>query len=709
MKRIIKICVATLLFAMLLTTAASASSAYATYTYSSSGFVLESPDAYSVDTILDSKYIGVDLAKPVDVEVDSDGKVYIVDADASSVYVLDSFYKYSFTINSFNNEQGVADAFSNPQGVFVNDSYIYVCDTDNSRIVIFDKSGNFIKTVAQPVSNLFEDDAIYKPVAIAVDEYGRMFIVSSTTYQGVIVMGDDGSFYGFIGAQAVSGGSTLGKLWEKLRSSSQKANEDENVSTEFNNITIDEDNFVYVTTDTIDESAQQAAITSTDGTYAPVKKLNASGVDVLRRNGFFAPSGEVVVSTSATATITGASQIVDAAVGPEGTWSIVDAKRSKIFTYDADGNLLFAFGDTGNLKGNMANIASITYQDNKLLVLDKSNINITVFRRTEYGDILINALKNQNNREYASSVDDWKEILKRNNNFDVAYIGIGKALARDGEYEEAMTYFKYSHEKEGRYGEAFREVRKEWASKYFIVIPIVAVALIVGISMFFGYAGKVNKKVSVKVGTKTIWEEILFGFHILVHPFDGFWDLKHEKRGSLRSAFIILLATVISFFYQAIGTGYVFDQKSVSEYSSIYSSILSIAVPLILWVVANWCLTTLFDGEGKFGDIFTASCYALVPLPLFIIPSTLLSNVLVTNEKGIISMLVAIAYVWCGLLLFIGMMSIHGYSVGKNILITICTILGMAAIMFLAILFSTLMVKIVSLISNIWIEVSYRL
>ena len=710
MKKLLKIGVLAVILATLLTSVASASSAYATYTYSSSGFVLESPDAYSVDTIVDSAYMGVNVLKPTDVEVDSDGNVYIVDSDAASVHVLDRYYKYQYSISHFNNEQGVADTFANPQGVFVNDKYVYVCDTDNGRIVMFKRgSDEFVKTVAQPVSNLFEEDAIYKPVAVAVDEYGRMFIVSSTTYQGVIVMGDDGSFYGFVGAQKVSGGSTLGKLWEKLRTSAQKASEDENVSTEYNNITIDEDNFIYVTTDTIDEDVQQAAITSASGTYAPVKKLNASGVDVLRRNGFFAPSGEVKVSTSATAKITGASQIVDAAVGPEGTWSIVDAKRSKIFTYDAEGNLLFAFGDLGNLKGNMANIASITYQGDKLLVLDKSNINVTVFRRTEYGDILINALRNQNNRDNTSAVDDWKEILKRNNNFDVAYIGIGKALARDGEYEEAMTYFKYSHEKEGRYGDAFREVRKEWASKYFVVIPIVIVAVLVGLSLFFGYAGKVNKRVAVKVGTKTIWEEILFGFHIMLHPFDGFWDLKHEKRGSLRSAFIILLFTVIAFFYQAIGTGYIFDSRSVSEYSSIYNSILSIAVPLLLFVIANWCLTTLFDGEGNFADIFTASCYALLPLPLFVIPSTLLSNVLVANEKGIISMLVTIAYLWCGLLLFIGMMSIHGYSVGKNILIIIFTILGMAAIMFLAILFSTLMVKIVSLISNIWIEISYRM
>lgn len=708
MKKVIRVIVMLMAVVTLFTSVASASSAYATYTYSSQGFVLESPDAYVVDTIVDSKYMGVNVGRPVDFEADSDGNIYLVDAYANAVQVLDSYYKYKTTINSFVNEQGVRDGFSNPQGVFVNDKYVYVCDTDNSRIVMFDRDYNFVKTVTAPVSNLFEEDAIYKPVAVAVDSYGRMFIVSSTTYQGIIVMSDDGAFYGFIGAQKVSV-SAIDLLWKKFRSSAQQANEDTYVSKEYNNITIDSDNFVYATTSTIDEAVQQQNISSKDGTYAPVKKFNASGTDVLRRNGFFAPSGEVNVETSESAAYHGASTITDAAVGPEGTWSIVDQKRSKIFTYDNEGNLLFAFGDQGPLKGNMTAISSIIYQGNKLLVLDRGNVNFTVFRRTEYGDILINALKNQNERKYSSAVDDWKEILKRNNNFDVAYIGIGKALALDKEYDEAMNYFKSSREISG-YADAFREVRKDWASKYFIIIPLVVVAVLVGLSYLLGYAGKVNRRAALKVGTKSIGEEILYGFHLMVHPFDGFWDLKHEKRGSVRSAFIILLITILSFFYQSIGTGYIFTSAgNGDDYSSIYSSVLSIVIPLILWVVANWCLTTLFDGEGKFSDIFTATCYALFPLPMFIIPSVIMSNFLVPAEQGIMSLFVTLGYIWAGLLLLVGMMSTHGYSVGKNLLVCVGTIAGMAIIMFLAILFSTLMVKIVSLITNIWIEVGYRI
>ena len=38
-----------------------------------------------------------------------------------------------------------------------------------------------------------------------------------------------------------------------------------------------------------------------------------------------------------------------------------------------------------------------------------------------------------------------------------------------------------------------------------------------------------------------------YALHVIVHPFDGFWDLKHEKRGNLASALIILAATILAY------------------------------------------------------------------------------------------------------------------------------------------------------------------
>lgn len=708
MKRLSQVLLTVLALLMMLTTVVGAAAPYATYTYSSTKFVLNSPEAYVPDMVVNSNYMGLSKAldDPRDLFVGPDENVYLVDAKNARVICLDKYLKVRFEIATFVNSHGVPDSFSDPSGVFVNDEYIYVCDSNNNRIVMFNLDGSFHKVIPQPVSDLFDEGAIYKPVAVAVDSYGRLFVVSSTTYQGIIVMSDDGGFHGFIGAAKVEI-SPIEILWRNLQTDAQRELSSAYIPTEYNNITIDKDNFIYITTDAPSDSDQMKSIQNKSGENAAVKKLNASGADVMRRNGFFGPGGEVAPSTSSLHAITGASRIIDAAVGPEGTWSIIDEKRSKVYTYDKDGACLFIFGDKGIQTGNIENIEAIAYQGSKILLLDKSKDCITVYRRTEYGDLLIDALAHQNARIYDVAIDDWTEILKRNNNYDAAYIGIGKALYRSGDYEEAMEYYRAAFDTTN-YSNAFKEVRKGILSKWLVVLVIGVVLVCVLIGKFFGYAGKINKKAQLKVGRKSLKEEMLYPFHLIFHPFDGFWDLKHEKRGSVRSAFLILVITIAAFTYQGVGTGYIFNPRQ-SGYLNIFGQILSVSVPLLLWVVANWCLTTLFEGEGSLKDIFVAACYSLTPMPLLIIPSVILSNVLAASEVQIINLLVNVAFVWMFVLLFLGMMVTHDYSMLKNVATTVGTIVGMAFIMFLAILFSSLMAKIVGFISGIIVEINYRM
>ena len=693
---------------MLLPTAVGAAAPYATYTYSSTGFVLNSPAAYVPDQIINSAYIGLEIPfdDPQDLFVGPDESVYLVDAKNSRVICMDRYFKLKFEIAKFVNTQGVPDALSAPGGVFVTEEYIYVCDSNNNRIVMFNLDGTYHKIIPAPVSNLFDENAVYKPVAVAVDEYGRLFIVSSTTYQGIIVMSEDGGFHGFIGATKVSI-SAWEILWRNFQTKAQRAASQRNLATEFNNITIDENNFIYVTTSAIEDADQQATIRSKSGDKAPVKKLNASGADVMRRNGFFGPHGEVSVSNASTATIKGASRIIDVAVGPEHTWSIIDEKRSKVYTYDKDGNMLFTFGDKGNQTGNIDSVEAITYQGDKIILLDKTSDTFTVFRRTEYGDLLIAALEHQNDRIYDVAIDDWTEILKRNNNYDSAYIGIGKALYRDGQYEEAMEYYKYAYETTN-YSLAYQEIRKEILSKWILGLVAGIIVICVLIGKFLGYAAKINKKAQLKIGRKSLKEEMLYPFHLIFHPFDGFWDLKHEKRGSVRSAFLILVITIAAFCYQSIGTGYIFNPRN-SGGLNIIMQIVSVSMPVLLWCVANWCLTTLFEGEGSMKDIFVASCYSLTPLPLLIVPSVLLSNVLTKSEGQIITLLSTFAFIWMGCLIFVGMMVTHDYSMFKNIVTSLGTVIGAVFIMFLAVLFSTLVSKMVGFVSSIIVEINFRL
>ncbi len=725
MNKLSKIVVFALVLLTLLAVPVGAFNSFQTYTYSIDGAPLYSPDAYIPVATYNYAHMGLEanLNTPADMFVDDELNVYIADEAAKSVIVLDRYYKHKFTISKFTNEIGSPDGFTSPRGVFVTknkyNAYgelieagrIYVCDTQNYRIVVFDREGNFLYILDAPESELFEEGSIYYPVAVAVDKYNRIYVVSSQTTQGVIVLTEDGQFTGFIGAQKVSI-SLWQIIWRRFQTEKQKQMTQSFVPVTFSNITVSDDDFIYATSDKIESSKVESAIRSKSGNggNSPVKMLNNAGSEIMRRNGFYPPVGEIAYFAAShdANVVTGVSTVGDVALGESGTWSLTDTKRSKIFTYDFEGNLLFAFGDKGNLQlGNIMNLKAISYQGDKLLVLDSgTSKSITVYERTEYGNTLYQAVTDQLNREYDKSVENWTEILMRNSNFDAAYIGIGQALYRSGQYDEAIEHYKAAYDTKN-YSNAFVEIRKNNVEKFFALIPLAAIALCVGIALLSKKISKINVRAATSGEKITFGKELLYGFYVIGHPFDGFWDLKHEKRGSVRAAFVFIGITVLTFFYQAIGQGYLFNPRGA--YSTIFMQLISIIVPLMLFVTANWCLTTLFEGEGSFKDVFVAVSYALVPMPLLVIPATLLSNVVAINEKTVVSLLVGLAFVWAGFLIFFGTQVTHDYSLGKNVITIVGTIVGMVFIMFIALLFTTLLGKIVGFVSNIITEISYRL
>lgn len=708
---------------MVLIIPVSASSAYQTYTYSIFGEPLHSPDAYTASLCADYSYMGLDvsdptlnnhLSNPSDMVVDDANNVYIVTSggqkDQGCVVALDPYLKVRFIIREFVNEQGLTDCLSQPEGMFVTSDRIWVCDTGNQRIVVFDREGNFIKQLWKPESQLFDENSVYTPVAIAVDKYNRVYVVSSMTYEGIIMMTEDGEFTGFIGAQATSL-SAWEILWRRFQTQEQRESSKANVSTEYKNVSISSGGFIYATieltedlTSTIESQISAGSIT---GVYSPVKMLNPKGDEIMRRNGFWPPVGEIdFQSLDATESI-GMSKLIDVASGPENTWTTIDSKRNRTYTYDYNGNLLFAFGDDSQMLGGIGNIIAVAYQGDSMLLLDGGNTkSITVYNRTEYGNLIIEALRAENHNDFDFAVECWKGVLQRNSNYDAAYVGIGNALYRNGEYKEALDYYEAAYDT-ANWSISWTEVRREWMSKFLIVFVAILVLVIFAWSKFMKFAKKVNKEATVNgKERKTFGQELLYGFYVIFHPFDGFYDLKHEKRGSVRAALVFVGIAILTFFYQSVGTGYAMNPTR--EYTSLFGQILSVLIPLFLFIIANWCLTTLFDGEGSFKDIFIASAYSLLPLPILVIPGTILSNFVTANESSIITMLTTIAFIWMVLLLFLGTMVTHDYSIGKNVLIIVFTIVGIICIMFLAVLFVTLLGKLVSLVTNIATEIQFR-
>ena len=705
------------------TVSAFAVEPYDTYTYSIDGKPLKSPAAYSAIASYDSLSMEIGkisdvptLSSASDIVVDHEGYVYIADTGNNRIVVLDKYYNAKAIISEYE-ENGKTYTLKAPQGLFVtnpliseneDEKHIYVCDTGNNQIVVFNKDFEYERTIEKPDTPLLSAGA-FKPCAIAVDIYGRIFITSTACYEGVIVLSSKGDFSGFIGAQKVTY-TVFEMIWRRFQSSENRDSSAKKIAIPYNNITVDNEGFAYVTTNTndLDQQEQQfTAIRSKNSSYSPVKKLNSKGDEIMKRNGFFDPGGEVDVMSGRDV-----SQIIDVAVGDEGSWTILDKQRNRMFTYDQNGNLLFAFGDKGDSLGNGESVVGMTYHNidgvSYIAVLDNATVGykINIYAPTPYRDTIIAALRNQNEHNYSASITCWQDVLTLNNNFDLAYIGIGKALAQQGKYDEAQQMLARAYEVE-QYTIVFKEIRTQFLQKYLLPIAALIIAIIVLFVKFMGYAKRKNKVTTLKVGKKTYWEELIFAFHLVFHPFDGFWDLKHEKRGSVRASATFMGITIVAFFYQAIGQGYTFNPRG--DYSTIFFQVIAVLVPLILWCVANWCLTTLFDGEGSFKDIFIATGYACAPLPLFIIISTVLTNVMTSSEGQIVSLFMGIAYVWVAMLLFFGTMITHDYTMNKNFVTVLGTIVAMAVIMFVVILFSSLVAKMATFFISLFSEIGNRI
>ncbi len=745
MKKISKIIIISLVLVLMFGVVySSAYVPYETYTYSISGTKMKSPSAYEpTSKPLSSSDMGlsVPIKNATDLATDESGNVYIADPGNKRIVILNKYYKVIKEITGYKDIAGRDKSFVEPTGIFIStsetsdgDNYLYVCDKSGhtedgevgGRILVYNESFEYIKTLENPGGS--SDDSLLKasdfmPESIAVDKYGRIFVSSTKVKKGIIVLSNEGVFTSYIGAQKINT-TFFDRLINEIF---PEDSTDTTISSKknFRDITVDSDGFVYVTVtaeEADDRKSQLSSITTKSSDGSPVKKLNSTGKEILNRNGFFDPGGEVDVFTADEV-----SYVNDITLGPEGTWTIVDANRARFFTYDASGNLLFAFGDGGktgsdaDLRGNNKSPKGIAYQfvDEEIdgvttsvpyfLVLDDAGnvgYRLTVYAPSEYCNNIIQALKNQNEHDYDTSIDYWQTVLSQNNNFDLAYIGIGKAYFSQRMYEEAYEVLQNAYETDYA-SKAFSEIRKDAIGSWIILIAIVAIALVVGFVKFLGYAKKKNKATTLKVGRKTYWEELLFSFHLVFHPFDGFWDLKHEKRGSVRAASTILGLTVLAMFYNSIGQGYLFNPED--ETMSVFAAIGIVIIPVMLWIVANWCLTTLFDGEGSFKDIYIATCYSLAPLPLFLVISTILTNVLTNTESAIVSLITTIGFIWAVILIFFGTLVTHDYSFGKNFITVLGTILAMIIIAFLIILFGSLILKMVTFVIAIITEVGSRL
>ena len=199
-----------------------------------------------------------------------------------------------------------------------------------------------------------------------------------------------------------------------------------------------------------------------------------------------------------------------------------------------------------------------------------------------------------------------------------------------------------------------------------------------------------------------------YSLHVITHPFDGFWDLVHEKRGTLAAAHTFLLLFLLIRVMNLMLTSFPFINAPV-QWINVFEEMGSLALPFIILCLANWAMTTLFDGKGRFRDIYMAMCYALVPYILIQLPMILVSNMLTYDEGSFYQVFLSVSVSWCVFLVFVGLMQVHDYSPGKTLIFLAVTVLGAAVIIFLLLVFFSLLSDAAAYFISMYREIVFRL
>lgn len=460
-----------------------------TYCYDYWGDVQNSPNAYEVTKVFTSSDLGLEkyLNNPSGLTTYGDS-VYICDSGNNRIIEIKRVDRESFElvriIDEFKGDVEV-NTFSSPSDFQIDeDGYYYIADTGNERILKLDPELNYVCEFTKPIDSTLDPKLVFQPAKIAVDGAGRVYAVASGINKGLIKYENDTTFSGFVGATPVVFEWT-DYIWKRLATQEQREKLESFVPTEYDNLYMDHDGFIYVCAASLEPDDLRAEKTDA------IRKLNLKGSDILIRNGEYPVYGDLYFGNGGG--MEGPSKLTDITVFDNDVYVALDKNRGRLFAYDDQGRLLYAFGGSGNMAGYFNKVSALDHMGYDLMVLDAVDRSITLFTPTEYGQMIFDAIDQFDMGEYSKAGETWQKVMNLNGNYDLAYIGVGRSLLRQERYKEAMEYFELKYDDEN-YSKAFKQYRKEWVEDHILIIFIVVFAVLI-IPLVIGKIGKIKHEI----------------------------------------------------------------------------------------------------------------------------------------------------------------------------------------------------------------------
>ena len=305
------------------------------------------PTTFELKETIGTLNNGLSFSDAEDLFISNTGDIYVLDTGNNRVIKLGVDYKVKKVYEGEYGEDALP--LKEPEGIFVGPKEdLYIADTGNGRIVHLNKEGIYLESFVQPDDTSYDTSYPFKPSKVYVDDLGKLYVLNSGDYHGIIVMDGKNDFLGYIGATKISFNFTDYFL-RLFASEEQKEQITRKVPAYFSNFLL-YDGMIYATS-FWDDSNQ-------------IKILTPSG-DNIYASKFF---GEV----NQLKTFNYKPGFNDLAVDKNGIIYATDMTVNKIYVYDQEGNNLAVFGETGSRGGTFNSISSITVDNNgNLYVLDK--------------------------------------------------------------------------------------------------------------------------------------------------------------------------------------------------------------------------------------------------------------------------------------------------------------------------------------------------
>lgn len=581
------------------------------------------------------------------------------------------------------------DFLKNPSGLFVNEEAIFVADKSACAVYKLSHSGEVLMTLTRPESYLFSEKSQYIPTNVVVTDQGIIFVCGEGSYEGLMQFDSEGVFEGYFAANATK--LTFGeRIQELIFNEEQMESLLNRIPNPILNMDISDRGLVYSVTQ-LEATTLWSVASQTENA---VKYHNMAGADILSSD-----------------LIEGEHNFSDVAAFRDGL-SFAVTSTGIIYEYDDSGNVIFSFGGlaTSDRSGHFVHAVAIDIDSKgNLYILDKERALIQVFFPTEFADSTHQALFDLSQGNYKNSEEIWLELLSLNGMSYIAHNGYGKMLYQQMRFKEAAEEFKIIKDKES-YSECIWEIRNIWFQNnlsviFIAIILIAAVLLVIGFLKRKGLLkGKEKCKGKVNEIFKTEWSYIK---GMIKNPFDEFYYIRKRNRGSVTSATVLFVLAFVIYICDMLTRSFTFRLVDLDTVFPL-SLIILFIIPAILWVIGNFMVSTISEGEGTFGAVYTATAYSLVPY-ILIGPFVIIATYMFTlNEAIIIQLLWYVAIGWSAVLLVLSVKEVHNYNLKETVKIILLTLFFMIMAIIVCVIIFLIAQQTFIFLKDIINEVSYR-